>query len=675
MTAPFAPELLSPKNKGASSAASVTLQWRFRSVVAGDGMVTYAIRRRQMTPAVGAYEYWTGAAWGAETFIAGPVAPNLVQDGMTFSTTIATGWTTDRVYQWSVKVRNAAAEASPYADDSLIQVHASPSMAITVSSAVISRPSLAWVWAGAAGYYQKTYRLALYTAAVRNASGFNPALAQWQALATWIMPAVKYSANDWKITIDADLANGTQYYIYYVTTDNSDLSSGWVESGNFTPAYTAVPAPGLTAVPDEPNGTVTVTVRSSFNLMPDEASIFNTGISNWVGSLNCQTNWDSALQKLRLEGGGMSYAALDTAWGTFTQGDAAYATFAAEKAAQAAPVGTSRALSGDQAGERIVVAPGIPYSAIATITNLSGANRTAKLGLRWYKADNSASALTVITQGAGVVLPNGVATPVNVLAANSPADAAFAVVEVEWTVSAVGDLLLVDDVAVASTTSISWSPGGNAVDISFVLERSTDGTNWVPVWGASKTAPRASDTGGVSQAVIVDRAAPLGTAVIMYRAYAISKFSSSPTWSTLAAVTIGGMNPIKWFLRRTSVANRDVAVKVNSISISTDLKREIFEPEGRVYAMVGFSNLPNTEIVDVQLMSLDKTSFELIMEALKAEETLYLQTNLDGYGYYIRTTDSVSRTQKRAAAAAGNPSNMRNLYSISFNAAIVEAFA
>lgn len=673
MTAPFAPELVSPKNKGASAAASVTLTWKFRSVVAGDGMVTYAIRRRAMTPTVGAYEYWTGAAWGAETFIAGPVAPNLVQDGMTFSTTIVTGWTTDKVYQWSVKVRNAAAEASPYADDNLIQIHAAPSMAITVSSAVISRPSLAWVWAGAAGYFQKTYRLALYTAAVRNAVGFDASSPAWQALATWIMPADKYSANDWKVAIDADLSNGVQYYIWYKTTDNADLSSGWIESGNFTPAFTAVPPPTLVATPDAVNGTVSVVVRSSFNLLVDEASIFNTGISNWVGSLNCQTDWNSALQKLILTCGGMSYAALDAAYGTFANEDAAYATFAAEKAAQAAPAGTARALSGDQAGERVIVAPGIAYSAIATLNNHAATNRTAKLGIRWYKADNSASALTVISQGAGVVLTPGVDTAVNVLNVASPADAAFAAIEIEWTVAAVGDIIYADDVAIASTSSISWSPAGNAFDISFVLERSVDGINWTPVWGASKTAPHASDTGAVSQVVLLDRIAPLGTALIYYRAYAISKFSSNPTWSALASINIPGINPMKWWLRRTSVVGRDVRIMAGSFSGDTNLHHEVIEPEGRTNPMVGKSAAPKTDTLSISLMSLDKATFDLTMEALKADETLYLQTNLDGNGFYLCPVESLKREQRRATAPAGSAGNMRNLYSISFSAVVVDA--
>jgi hypothetical protein len=680
MTAPFAPELLIPKNKGASAAASVAFTWRFRSVVAGDGMVTYAIRRRQMTPTVGAYEYWTGSAWGAETFIAGPVSPNLVQDGMTFSTSIAVGWTTDRVYQWSVKTRNAAAEASPYADDSLIQIHAAPSMAVTVSSTTVSRPSLAWVWSGAAGYFQKTYRLAIYPAAVRNAFGFDPSNPTFQAQAAWIMPAEKYSSTDWKATVDADMVSGTQYYYFYRTTDNSDFQSGttatggWVEAGNFTPAYTAVPPPSIQLIPDIANGIVNTVVRSSFNLLGDNSSIFSTGIDNWVGTLNCEPSWGGpGNQKLVVTAGGMSYAALDASVTTFTAEDAAYATFAAQKAAQAAPVGTSRVMSGDQAGERIAVAPSIQYSAICTVQNKVATSRTGKLGIRWYKADNSPSAITVISQGTGVTLGQNTDTFVSVQGVTSPSDAAFAALEFEWTTSAVGDVLWIDDVAFASTASISWSPSGQNFDISFVLERSTDQVTWVPVWGMSKASPKVSDSGAVTQATTVDRAVPLGTGTIFYRAYAISKFTTNPTWSGLASNSIPGMDPAKSWIRRTSRSDHDVRVVTNQLSISKDLKHEVVEAEAQLTPIVNFSNTPKTETISISLMSLDKASFELINEALSADETLYLQTNLDGYGYYIRLVDAYQRSQRRSVAGGGF-STVRNVFDISFSAVVVGAF-
>lgn len=673
MTAPFAPELLVPKNKGASASASVNLQWRFRSVVAGDVMFTYAIRRRAMTPTVGSYEYWTGAAWGAETFITGPTAPNEVKDGMTFSTTISTGWTTDKVYQWSVKTRNAAAEASPYADDNLIQIHAAPSMALTISSTAISRPSIAWVWAGAAGYFQKTYRLAIYTAAIRNTFGFDPSSTVWQALATWIMPADKYSSTDWKQTIDADLVSGTQYYYFYKTTDNADLSSGWIEAGNFTPSFTAIAAPTITLTPDVVNGVVGYSVRSSFNLLGDNSSVFSTGIDNWVGSLNCQSRWNAALQKLELVVGGMSYAALDVAQTTFTAETAAYTTFDNMRLTMASPSGTSRALSGDQTGERIAVTASTVYSAICTANNQAAASRTGKLGIRWYTAANAPSAVTVINQGSGVTLNFNVDTAVSVLGVTSPSDAAWAVIEFEWTTSVVGDVMRIDDVAFASAATIVWSPSGNAFDISFVLERSLDQVIWTPVWGLGKLAPRPSDTAG-GLVTGVDRAVPLGTNTIYYRAYAISKFSTSPLWSALATNNIPGMDPIKWFLRRTSRADHDVRLVASQFTIDQSSQHEIVEAEGQANPIVNFSGSPKTQTINVSMMSLNKSDYELIVEAITADETLYIQTNLDGYGYYVRVVDSFKRSQRRAVSPGGGFSAVRNLFDMNFTAVVVGAF-
>lgn len=679
MTAPFAPELISPKNKGAAPSGAVPLTWKMRSVTAGDAMTTYAIRRRIMTPTVGAYEWWNGTTWvGSETFLTGPVAPNAVKDGMTYSVTMGS-WTTDRVYQWSVKTRNAAVEASPYSDDLLVQVHNLPYMAVSFSSAVVSRPSISWVWYGSAGFYQKTYRFAVYANSIPGMAGFDPALPYWQAQAVWIMPARKYSATDWKVTIDADLVSGTTYLAYYETSDNSDLFSSsagstWVSNGSVTPSFTAVPAPTLVATPDVVNGVMGLVVRSSFNLLADNSSIFTGGIDNWIGSLNCQTQWNSSLAKLECVCGGMSYAAMDVAYTTFAAGDTAFANFNAEKVAQAAPTGTARVLSGDQTGERIAVSPSIAYSAILTANNQTGATRTGKIGIRWYKADNTASAITVLSQGSAVTLTPG--TDVNVAVQNvtSPADAAFAVLEFEWTTAAVGDVIRIDDVAFASTSSISWSPSGTSMDITFVLERSLDAITWVPVWGMSKLAPKASDSPAVSQVTINDRAVPLGTELIYYRAYAISKFSTSPVWSLLASATVAGMNPNKWFLRRTSRTDMDSRVIVGQISFDTQLHREVVEPEGQLNAIVNFNTMPDTETASVTLMSLDKLSFETIMAALKADETLYLQTNLDGYGYYVRVVDAIRRNQRRSPASSGGVATMRNVFDISFSAVVVKDF-
>lgn len=670
MTAPFAPELTSPKNKGASAAASVTLKWKFRSVAAGDYMATYAIRRRQMTPTVGAYEYWTGAAWGAETFLA-PGVPTDYKDGVEFSTTITTGWTTDRVYQWSVKARNAAAEASAYADDSLIQIHAAPTMTVAVSSTAVSRPKISWVWAGAAGYYQRSYQIAVYSAAVQSAVGFDASSAVWQALATWIS-AKKYGAADYRIQVDADLASGTQYYVYYKTEDNSDLSSGWVNATNFTPTYTAVPAPTLSLTRNTDDGVVNVVVRSSFNLLGDNSSIFTTGIDNWVGSLNCEASWDSVNQKLKLTGGGMSYAALDTAHTTFAATDTAYTTFEVMRTTQAAPTGTARALSGDQAGERIAVSPSIAYSAISTVRNGAATARTGKLGIRWYTA-GGAPATTALHQGGATTLNPGVDTTVKVENVTSPADAAFAVVEFEWTTAAIGDIMLIDDVALASTSTISWSPSGNSFDITFVLEHSADGVTWTPVWACAKEAPRASDSGAVSQITVDDRSCPLGTQTIYYRAYAVSKFSTSAIWSSVATANCAGMAPGKWWLRRPEKATKasDIRVITPDFSRSLQLNREVSSAEGATAPVVSFGSAPDTESLQMTFSSLDKTTHDAIMAALKSTETLYLHTNYENTGYYFRAVDSVGLNARRATPISSYNA-MRHMFQISVAGIVVK---
>lgn len=650
------------------ASASVSLTWKFNTVAAGDVMTTFAVRRRQMAPTVGAYEYWTGAAWGAETFIA---PGSTINDGQSFTYAIATGWTTGSVYQWSVKTRNAAAEASSYAVDNLIQIHAVPSMTVTISSSTISRPNVQWLWAGATGFYQKSYRVAVYTAAVRNGSTFDASSAASQALATWIGSTV-YNSSDWKVTPDADFLSGTQYYVYTKTEDSSDLSSGWVNSANWTPSYTTVPAPTITAVPDATLGVMNVTVRGSFNMLDDNSSVFTTGIANWIGSLNCEPVWNVA-GKMLLYGGGMNYSAMDTAQTTYLAADTAYTTYAAQAAIQGTPTGTSRAVSGSAAGQRLTVVAGTVYSAVATVSS-NVAGRTAKIGIRWYNDDAGTANATPVTQGTGVALTLGLGTAILVTSATAPALAVRAVVEIEWTTSAVGDILTVDNIAFAATATIAWSPSGGAIDVSYVLERSKDGgVTWSPVWGCSKASPKASDLGNVGQISVVDRAVPIGTSSIQYRAYAISKSSTTPTWSALASVSLSGMNISKWFMRNTSDATKDVQIMAGSFNESTALRGEVIEPEGRSEPIVTSSMKPKTKIVSLDLITTDKTSHELVMTNLRAGVPLYIQTNLDGSGFYVRPVGGISRDQKRSAPVESY-SSVRNVFTVSFTAAVVKDF-
>lgn len=684
MTAPFAPELISPKNRGSASAPTVTLTWKFRTPIAGDTMNGgYYLRRRQTSPTPGPYEWWTGTSWDSSNQefgdIAGTFLDENIKDGTLYSVTIGPGagifgWDNDKVYQWTVKTVNAAGEAGPYAPDNLLKVHAKPAMVISFPTTAVSRPTFSWAWTGGAGFYQKTYRLAIYPAAVRNSFGFNPNLLTWQLQATWIMWTDKYSSSDYKRQIDSDLTSGVQYYYFYKTVDNSDYDSGWIEAGNFTPVFTNLPAPALTLTPDMLNGVVGAFIKSAFNLLDETNSVFSNGIGNWIGSLNSIASWDSAAEKLILTATGMSYAAMDALHTTYAAADTAYTTYAVQAAAQAAPTGTARAVSGDQTGERFAVLPGTVYSAIATVNNQAATNRTGKLGIRWFKSTNVPSTVTVISQGPGVTLGHGADTPVSVVNVTSPSDAAFAVLEFEWTTAAIGDVMKIDDVAMAASSSVSWSPTGSTFDIRYVLERSLDQINWTPVWGMSRTTPQVSDSPALTQATNVDRSVPLGTQRIYYRAYAISKFDTTPIWSAPAFASIPGMDPIKWFLRRTSVINRDVRVIVNQISVDQAAQSEVIEAEGRSAPLVSFSGNPKTETVSISMMSLDKTTFELVMEALRSNETLYLQTNLDGYGYYLRIVDSFKRTQRRAVAPAGSFSAVRNLFDISFAAVVVEAF-
>lgn len=632
MTAPFAPVLTSPASKSAS-ASPLTLKAKHRTGAAGDPATAVAIRRRVMTPSVGSYEYWNGTSWvGSEAFN----AITSLFDSQTYEFTNGTSWTTNQTYQWTMRFRNGASEAGPYAPDSLVHVHAVPSMAVTVSGLGGSRPLLSWVSTIASGFYQAQYQLAIYTDAVKTSTGFNPADPAWQALATWISP-IGYGSADYQKRIGADLVSGVLHWAYYNLTDSGGLASGWTSGTSFTPSFTAFPAPTLTLTPDLVNGKVDFLVRSAFNLLSENQSSFTTGIDGWVGTLNCQAEFPNN-GTLLLRAGGMSYNAMDAAYSDINANDTAFASYTAQAAAQSSPAGTSRAQMGLTTGEWIPVSPSTVYSAVFdAICNVAG--RNVKCGIRWYTA-GGAAATTPLHQGSAVGMSIVSYVTASCQNVTSPANAAFASIEVEWTTSVAGtDIVNVKNVAFAAAASIAWSPTGNNFDVSFSLEKSLDGENWEAVWGMSQNNPRPSDIGVLTEVSGSDRSAFLGVDGVQYRAYAVTKFSTAPLWSSVVVQSLAPMTIDGWRLRHTTDEEMDIVGQpINRFSYSSQLNNEIVPPEGLDFPVVISNDQPNVSKISFVLILTNQAAMEKALASLRSAETLYVQTNRAGMGYYFKPT-------------------------------------
>jgi hypothetical protein len=154
------------------------------------------------------------------------------------------------------------------------------------------------------------------------------------------MPVAEVGSQIYKKRISYDLANGTNYRMYGLVTDDTDLSSGWVNAGNFTPSYTSQSAPTVTVTPDPANGRVGVGVSASFNLLSEEASAFTSSVGPWSGDVNCDVSlntnqtYSKSGNSLRVVVGGGDYSYLDTTHTTYDAMDTAYSTYEAQRTTQ-----------------------------------------------------------------------------------------------------------------------------------------------------------------------------------------------------------------------------------------------------------------------------------------------------------------------------------------------------
>jgi len=160
------------------------------------------------------------------------------------------------------------------------------------------------------------------------------------------------------------------------------------------------------------------------------------------------------------------------------------------------------------------------------------------------------------------------------------------------------------------------------------------------VWGASPNSPRPSDIGVLTKIVLSDRGVPLGVASVSYRAYAISRYSTAAIYSSPTIAVIAGMAINGWRLKNCTTLAYDVAGPIGKWNMSSDYANMIVAPDGRSYPIVQSSDQPNTQKISFDITVYTKANYDKLISSLNNKSTLFLQTNIEGIGYYFRPVDA-----------------------------------
>lgn len=670
MATPFKPTLVSPGQRAASG-TTVVIQFQFNAFGAGETLGTYSIRRRRIAPTIGTVDYWNGTAWAVSQTWLSPGSTVYDKQIVTVSTT---GWSNNEVYEWSVDTRDALNSAGGFANNNIVDIHSAPTVTAAVSSANETRPQIVWRFSGGTGRRQKSYRWYLYSAAIYNQSGFDPSVAYWQSLATWGMAEPEVGSLIFRKRVGTDLTNATTYRMYGIVTDDTDLTSGWVNAGNFTTSFTGQATPDVLITPQPDDGVVRLELGATFNLLDENSSVFTNNVGKWVPDFNCQLSLNSTpayvrngSTSMKVTMGGASYEYLDTTYTTYTAMDTAIGTYATQASTQMPTLGQSRMSTGNSNPNSIPITPSTNYSAVASVFPL--VNETLRLSFRWFKADGSESS-TAETAGTAVACLGGQWRDISVFAATSPADAAYARVSILCTTAAVGDVYYVDTVAMARADSVEWSSGGTSVDVGFVVQRSDDrGVTWKYIWNNSHDNPF-STSSGAFVGTYFDRSPPVGNGLpVKYRVAAVSRKTTNPLYSDTVEIEVPALEARGWWLRSVEDPTKDLKILVSKFSFNEKPATQVYSPENSTHEVVVHTSEPISREVSGQIWLVNSADYEKARRLFTSSDTLYLQRNI-GDGFYFKSTGGWSADQRASASRTKTPNHV---HTVSFTGTVVAA--
>lgn len=647
MTAPFAPVLVSPGLRGSANAAAVNLTFRYWAFSPGDAMGSYKIRRKQLSPTPGAYEYWNGTIWTTEGWVT-------LAAGDGTEVTIQTGaWATNAVWEWGVATRNAALEASAWSSVGLIYTHAIPALTVSIASPSLdSRPTFNWAFSGGTGRSQSSYDFVVYTEAETQKAGFQPGTGGYAAL--WTQGPL-FSGRASSTRIEADLASSGTYKLYSNVTDDTGLSSGWGLAATFTTNFSPPTPPSVSVDLLEDLGLVRLLLSASDNLLDSETSSFFNTAGTWEAYTSASFSWYAPMEAL-MTFTGATYAELDSAHTDFTAEDAAYGTFANMEAARVTATSEARTAIG-LAG--IPVVASTVHSATVSVQP-QNQRLDVKLSILWYNASG-----VYMSASNGSIVSCGVGGKTNVFidSATSPVGAAYAALAllVDTPENVIGQSARISGAALSATSQATWTPGGSSTGVGYVVQRRVDGGDWEYLWNATHDSPYGGQGAGDDRTEIYDGELPLGNKTVEYQVFAVTEFLSSPKFSVPTVVTLpGGMPLQKQFLRSRTDSSLDMRARVTELTTGDDLHNDILLAAGASWPKVFNQNLPRNLTVDLSIMLLSEQERLLVEALIATKENLFLQRNI-GLGLLLRPTGKVTYSQIRSRGAGGLPQDVHRV--------------
>lgn len=328
------------------------------------------------------------------------------------------------------------------------------------------------------------------------------------------------------------------------------------------------------------------------------------------------------------------------------------------------------------------VIPSVTYSTYCQI-KAGNASLEARTNIRWYQASGAASAITPLSNGAFTALSTTAWTVVQQNAITSPADAAFAAIEIEWrhtVTTTVGMFVNVDTVVFARTNQAAWGPGGSSTNIKWVVERSEDlGGSWYPIWGGNYDNPIASKSPSDIRVRIRDRAAQLGEfgQQVFYRVYAIGFDSNGqPVYSLPTLIDPTNSQYIvseTGFIRDPWDPTWDQPLHIMAYPRKFSVQGDMYAAQGAVAGKVVYDTSPVTEVINFEVWQ-DTMDLNLKLQTiLLSKRILHIQTGL-GPKWYVQPFGDITIEQLRAAPPIGqfNDKAIRWFQKYTFSAVAIQ---
>lgn len=318
----------------------------------------------------------------------------------------------------------------------------------------------------------------------------------------------------------------------------------------------------------------------------------------------------------------------------------------------------------------IPVSGGVDYTFLARLRAITQPASVA-LNLYWF-ASIGVAASTASTLGTQVALPFPDAIGVDLsLPATSPANATLVIPELDF-IALPNDVFKGDNTAFARGDNILWTPGGDAVNVEYIMERSDDGgITWEYLWAASRENPAAPNT-GVARLVKRDRSAPLGISGVRYRVRAIANPPEGRIYSDSTEVTVPSIQATGWWLRDPVDYTRDVMLRATNFTKADTDDSITYAIEGGSYPEVQSGNLAVTSVLSVTAITLSGVERRALWKLLASKRVLHLQMNTGGQKWHCKVTKQGAWTPKRAAPTAADNALVRDMHEVSFELTVVE---